>query len=296
MLRDPIELFRYPEEWGKRRDAREMVESGLYILTEDGFLRRGITTATTVSAAVVGAISSLYSRVKEVTVKTPACIPVKVKVEAENGAAKARKFAGDHEFDATNGIIFKAEVTEKPGSWFERGIGVKNGVKAVSKSAMAQIVENYKRACKKFGFDGGVRVTCPEGEKVAEKTGNKRLGIRGGISILGTTGFVEPWCEKLVKTKLQIAMQYEKIAITTGRKAWLYARENFPDYQPFVFGVHIDEALKHPGEKIIVGFPGILRIWAKGDVYRKATEVGAKVVVIEDDLDSWVWNLQGACD
>ncbi len=69
--------------------------------------------------------------------------------------------------------------------------------------------------------------------------------------------------------------------------------KKFPEYQPFVFGVHIDEALKHPGEKIIVGFPGLLRIWAGGrdKIEEKAREAGVRVVVIEDDMDSWVWNV-----
>ncbi|MET1123795.1 MAG: cobalt-precorrin-5B (C(1))-methyltransferase [Archaeoglobaceae archaeon] len=280
MLKDPIELYRYPEEW-IREGAYEKVASGLYILTEDGYLRRGITTGTTAAAAVVAAVASLYDDVEEVEVLTPVGISVRVDVEAERGFARARKFAGDHAFDATDGLVFEAEVVDS-GVEFGEGIGVKNGRKAVSEAAMRQIMENFEIVKRRYGFEGGVRVSCPEGARIASRTGNERLGISGGISILGTTGFVEPWCEKLVETKLKIAMQYDRIAITTGRRAWLYALRNFPDYQPFVFGVHIDEALRHPGEKIVVGFPGLLAVWAGGRdrIFERAEELGVKVVVI----------------
>lgn len=295
MLIDPIELYRYPEKWIKDRDAEKKVRSGLYILTEDGYLRRGITTGTTASAAAVAAIASLKEKVEKVKVSTPAGVDVEVEVEAEKGFARVRKFSGDHEFDVTNGIIFEAEVCETSGIFFGRGVGVKAGEKAVSRSAKLQILENFIKASREFNFSGGVRISVPDGEEVAKKTGNEKVGIKGGISILGTTGFVEPWCKKLVETKLKIAMQYHRIAITTGRKAWLYARKKFPEYQPFVFGVHIDEALKHPGEKIIVGFPGLLKIWAgsRDRIEEKGREEGVRVVVIEDDMDSWVWDVQG---
>ncbi len=283
MLRDPIELYRYPFEWHRGdRKIEEMVKSGLYILTEDGFLRRGITTATAASAAIVAAISSLHHDVQEVEVLTPVGIRVGVAVEAYSGFARVKKFSGDHAFDVTDGLTFQARTVDQQGVIFGEGIGTKKGKKAVSISATQQIMENYSACCAKYDYRGGVILEVPDGEIVAEKTANRRMGVSGGISILGTTGFVEPWCKKLVETKLKIAMQYDRIAITTGRRAWKYAKEHFPDYQPFVFGVHIDEALKHPGEKIIVGYPGLLSIWAGGRerVMKKARKAGAMVEVI----------------
>lgn len=297
MLRDPIELYEYPFDW-HRGDAElaDKVKSGLYILTEDGFLRRGITTGTAASAAVAAAICSKFDEVEEVEVFTPVGIKVRVRVEeAESGFAEVRKFAGDHEFDVTDGLVFEARLIDA-GIKFGEGIGEKKGEKAVSESAMKQIVENFDFYSRKFGYRGGVVVEVPEGRKVAKKTGNERVGVMNGISILGTTGLVEPWCRKLVETKLKIAMQYRKIAITTGRKAWFYALKKYPNYQPFVFGVHIDKALKHSGEKIIVGFPGLLSIWAGGreKIQEKAEKAGARVEVIEDDMGSWSWYLSGA--
>lgn len=128
-------------------------------------------------------------------------------------------------------------------------------------------------------------VEVPNGEEIAKKTKNEMLGIKGGISILGTTGFVEPWCEKLLETKIEIAKNYEKIAITTGRFAWKYARKNFPDYQPFVFGVHVIEAVKaHKGEKIVVGQKGLL-----SKILEDLKKMNVKVVVINAP-HRWYWD------
>lgn len=82
---------------------------------------------------------------------------------------------------------------------------------------------------------------------------------------MGTTGFVEPWCEELVRVKSMIASRYDKVVITTGRSGWKWALENLKGYQPFVFGIYIDEALKSvKGEVIIVGLPALLRKWVGG--------------------------------
>lgn len=272
MLRDPIELYEYPREWCNG-DSFEKVRSGLYILTPDGWLRRGITTATTASAAVNAAIASLYEDVSEVDVVTPVGITLKIKVKAENGTASARKFAGDHAFDVTDGIVVRA-VAKNDGIKFGKGIGF------VSKAAVDQISRNFDIYREKYDYKGGVLIEVPDGELIARKTRNP---IPGGISILGTTGFVEPWCEKLVKTKIEIARQYKKIAVTTGRRGWRFALENFRDYQPFVFGVHITEILKNfDGEIIIVGLPKLLFKWAGANsreaVLRKAKELNKNVV------------------
>ncbi len=298
MLRDPIELYSYPNEWHRNnREIIAKVRSGLYILTPDGFLRRGITTATTACAAINAAIASLRGEIEYIEVMTPVGLRVKVEVKASKGFARVKKFAGDHEFDVTDGIEFTAKL-EGERITFGYGIGIRGGKKAVSRDAMKQILENFNYYAAKYHYSGGVLVEVPEGEKIARKTKNEKLGIRGGISILGTTGFVEPWCKKLVRTKIEIAKQYERIAVTTGRKAWLYALKRYIGYQPFVFGVHLDEILKeHPGEKIIVGFPKLLSIWAGGidRIEEKAAEYNAKVEVIDDVMDCWGWNLQRAC-
>ncbi len=289
---DPLEHYRYPTQWLESLnldDARKKIESGFYILKKNGWLRRGITTATTACAAMNGAIISCYEDVDRVSVLTPSGLAVEVNVEAENGIAVAKKFSGDHAFDVTDGLEIRARVIEKPGIWFGKGVGFRkiNGLKqkSVSRSAMRQIEKNFVECSNMYGFKKGVLIEVPEGEKVAEKTGNRKMGITDGISILGTTGFVEPWCDELVKTKIEISLQYDRIAITTGRRAWKIAREIFPNHQPFVFGVHIDEVLRmHRGEKVLVGFPGLLSLWAGSrdleKIRRRARNMGVEEVCI----------------
>ncbi len=293
MLRDPIELYEYPYEWYHGDDEKiKKVNSGLYILTEDGFLRRGITTGTTASAAVAAAVASLKGEVKDVEVITPSGLKVKVEVHAREGYAYAIKFSGDHEFDVTDGLKITAKLEERPGIRFGEGIGTIKGKKAVSSSALWQIRRNFEIFSSMYGYKGGVKVEIPEGKRVAKKTRSKL--VQGGISILGSTGFVEPWCKKLVETKIKIAKQYKKIAITTGRYAWRYALKKYPEFQPFVFGVHLDEILKeHHGEKIIVGLPKLLSIWAGGrdKIVKKAKEFDARVEVIENVNYRWCRNL-----
>ncbi|MDW7989819.1 MAG: cobalt-precorrin-5B (C(1))-methyltransferase [Archaeoglobaceae archaeon] len=294
MLRDPIELYEYPREW-HREKADELVKSGLFILKKDGFLRRGITTATTVSAAIVASVASLKSEFDSVVVSTPVGINVSLDVEAENGFAIAKKFSGDHEFDITDGIEVIAK-TKSLGIKFGEGIGEINGRKAISESAMNQIRENFNRVCIEAGYREGVFIEIPEGRRIAKETKNKELGIKDGISIIGTTGFVEPWCEELVEVKVEIAKRYQKIAITTGRRAWDYAKKKYPDFQPFVFGLHMDKVLlEHDGEKIIVGYPGLLKKWAgKEDLFKKAKFFGAEVEIIVEDY--WSRNMRGTHD
>lgn len=292
-MRDPIELFEYPSEWIRvreriegKKEVAEKIGSGLYILTPEGWLRRGITTATTASAAICGAVASLYEEVREVEVKTPVGLKVRIKVKARDGICTAKKFAGDHSFDVTNGIEIVAEAFEDGwGVEFGEGIGVKNGKKAVSASARKQIEENFKRYAELYGFKGRVVVSVPEGRSVAEKTKNSKLGVLGGVSLLGSTGFVEPWCEKLVRVKSMVANRYDRVVITTGRSGWRWALENLKGYQPFVFGVYLEEALKSvEGEVIIVGLPALLRRWVGGKngdlrraVLKKAMQINENV-------------------
>lgn len=248
-MRDPIELYEYPKEW-LRRGAEKRISSGLYILTPKGWLRRGITTGTTASASIVASITSLYDDLEKVKVKTPVGIDVEVPVLAKKGSATAVKFSGDHAFDVTDGVAFRARVIEERGIKFGSGIA-KDDDYVVSRSAKEQLLSNYRNACEFFDFKGGVLIEAEYNQK-SEKL--------NGIAILGTTGFVEPWCDELLKTKIEIAKRYERIAITTGRESWKIAKEKFPEFQPFVFGVHLKEAISaHSGEIIIVGKPGLLK-------------------------------------
>jgi len=281
-MRDPLELYEYPEEWVSERciaegrsSVKRKIESGLFILTAEGWLRRGITTGTTATAAILGAV--LWK--ERVEVQTPAGIPVFVNVRLKRASAEALKFAGDHAFDATDRlkIIAKIERGKRRGHRghdivFGEGIGTfKNGRKAVSEAVLRQISENLRRIEAELS-ENTILVEVPSGREVAKRTGNEQKGIFGGVSLLGTTGFVEPWCEKLLRTKIEIARRYDKIALTTGRSGWRFCMQNLRGFQPFVFGVHIEEALsalQDCEEIVIVGAPSLLLKWAMPEKWRK---------------------------
>lgn len=265
-MRDPIELYEYPKEW-KRKGVEKKIVTGLYILKPKGWLRRGITTATTASASIIAAIASLSEEVRSVKVKTPIGIDLSLRVSAKNGIGKAKKFSGDHAFDVTNDAIFVATTIKEKEIKFGNGIA-KNGEFVISNSAKKQLQENFSIACESYDYVGGVLI------EASYKNKSEKLN---GIAILGTTGFVEPWCDELVATKIEIAKRYEKIAVTTGRESWKVAREIFPEFQPFVFGVHLKEILSaHSGEIVIVGKPGLLKHVFGTSEQRKVLELAKK--------------------
>jgi cobalt-precorrin-5B (C1)-methyltransferase len=279
MLEDPLEKYCYPQEWIEatgvpEKDLKSMVDSGKYIILPSGnFLRRGLTTGTVASAAVKGALISATKAVRAVRVSTPSGIDVEVPIEAENGVAEVIKDAGDHAYDVTNGVVIRGTVINREGLEFGDGIGTftrdylkyRKGEKAVSQSAMKAIKNAYAEGLKSSGLDfkPGVLIEVPDGKKLAKQTGNSRLGIKGGISILGTTGFVEPWCDPLVDMKRQLVQSYERVVVTTGRKGWQYGRKEFPEYTCVVIGGYINEILPYIKNRfVVVGLPSLLLKWA----------------------------------
>ena len=91
-----------------------------------------------------------------------------------------------------------------------------------------------REVCGKYGYEGGLSVviSVPGGEETAKKTFNPRLGIQGGISILGTTGIVEPMSEKAliesirVEMKQHLAMGEEYLLMTPGNYGEQYLKEH----------------------------------------------------------------------
>lgn len=147
------------------------------------------------------------------------------------------KDAGDDP-DVTNGAHICACVEYEKGEAFHVSIDGGEGVgvvtrpgldQAVSRAAINSVprlmIENeVKEVMRLFDYDGALKVTIsvPNGRELAEKTFNKRLGIEGGISILGTSGIVEPMSMKALTDTIKVelsqkrAMGCENICITPG--------------------------------------------------------------------------------
>ncbi len=107
----------------------------------------------------------------------------------------------------------------------------------------------------------GVTVTLsiPEGALIAQKTLNPRVGVEGGISVLGSTGLVEPWDDHLEESVQARVAGAENIVITTGRVGLRYSRLLFPDHEVVLVGGRIKEALAASrGDVILCGLPALI--------------------------------------
>ena len=212
-----------------------------YIDGIKGKLRCGYTTGTCSAIASKAAAVFLFSgkcpNFEEVL--TPSGVNVKVpiafsKMEKGKAVCGVIKDGGD-DIDATNGVMILCSAEK-----IESGIVIEGGkgVGVVTKSGLDQpvgsaainsvprkmISDAIKSVCHSFGYNGGIKITVsvPEGEKIAEKTFNPNIGIKGGISIIGTSGIVEPMSLKAVfetvKLEINVARSSGKsdIIITPG--------------------------------------------------------------------------------
>ena len=86
------------------------------------------------------------------------------------------------------------------------------GAAAINSVPRKMIEENVREVCMLVGYDGGIDVTisAPEGEALAKKTFNPRLGIESGISILGTTGIVEPMSEQALLDTIRVELRQRR--------------------------------------------------------------------------------------
>ncbi len=182
--------------------------------TEGGELRRGWTTGACATAATKAAYTALlvgrFPDPVEVTLpkgQQPAFALAVETLEDGRALAGVVKDAGDDP-DVTHGALIQAAVTAGPpgsGVTFRAGVGVGTvtkpglpippGEPAINPVPREMIRAAVAEVAAHFGGSGDVvvEISVPDGEALAEKTWNPRLGIVGGISILGTTGVVIPY-------------------------------------------------------------------------------------------------------
>ena len=114
------------------------------------------------------------------------------------------------------------------------GLSQKIGEAAINPVPRAMILQAVEEIADQYHYEGGLKVTIsvPEGEKIARKTFNPRLGIVGGISILGTSGIVEPMSEKALIDSIRVemtqhaAMGEQYMLVTPGNYGADYLREH----------------------------------------------------------------------
>lgn len=201
-----------------------------YIQSGGKRLRCGYTTGTCAALAASAAVRFLLSgeTLNEVSLTTPKGWSVTVPVcraEMRGGTAvcAVQKDGGD-DIDATNGLWIEAHVskTKEPEISVDGGAGVGRvtkpgldqpvGAAAINRVPRRMIEEEILGVCREFGYEGGIRaVICvPGGEQIAAKTFNPQLGIEGGISILGTSGIVEPMSVQALIDTVTLSLRQAK--------------------------------------------------------------------------------------
>ncbi len=203
-----------------------------YIIRDGRRLRLGCTTGSCAAAAAAAAAWLLLTKERRETVslRTPKgmtlTLPVEgLALEGETARCAVRKDAGDDP-DVTGGALIWAAVskTEVRGIQIDGGAGVGRvtkpgldqpvGAAAINSVPREMIAENLRLVAEQAGYEGGLSavIFVPEGERLARKTFNPRLGIVGGISILGTTGIVEPMSEKALVDVIRVELRQRRAA------------------------------------------------------------------------------------
>ena len=224
-------------------------------------LEQGYTTGTCAQAAAKAAALYLFTGKKQdfIEVEIPAGKLLKIKIkslEKYDGYAECSiiKESGDDP-DVTNGIEIKAAVYKgydeliiEGGKGIGRvtkpGLKVPVGEAAINPVPRKMIAYEMEKICLDFCYDKSFKVIISAacGVEAAKKTFNEKLGITGGISILGTTGIVEPMSEKaLINTiYLEIDSQIEQ-----GRKNILLTPGNYGRNAALEkFGIDIEKGIK----------------------------------------------------
>ena len=200
-----------------------------YVYNGQTRLRCGYTTGTCAALAAAGAARLLLTGHvgAVVTLTTPKGVTVTASlVEAmvlEDGAAArcaVTKDAGD-DSDVTDGMLVCAAVRRRTtgGIFIDGGEGVGRvtkagldqpvGAAAINHVPRAMIEEQVRTVCTALGYSGGmdVVISIPGGAEVAARTFNPKLGIVGGLSILGTSGIVEPMSESAIADTIALELR-----------------------------------------------------------------------------------------
>lgn len=240
---------------------RHNKEMDRFIYKDQKKLRLGYTTGTCATAATKAAAQMLLGgeRVEQVELITPKGIPLLLKVEQismeENKVSCAiRKDAGD-DYDVTDGAYVYASVEKtRQGYEIDGGEGIGRvtkpgldqsvGSAAINTVPRQMMVSVMMEVSDNYGYEGGLRtvISVPEGADIAKKTLNEKMGIMGGISILGTSGIVEPMSEAALtdtiraELSMYCAQGQKDIIITPGNYGETFLTEKL--------GLDLDHTVK----------------------------------------------------
>ena len=277
-----------------------------------GKLRTGFTTGTSATAASVAAILSIIDqkKIKSVDVILPKKDKIKISInscefEKNKACCSVIKDGGDDP-DVTHDaeIVVDLELTSKPnsieidggegvGRVTKPGIGLEIGQAAINPTPRKMITENLTQVGKKILEKNGIKVmiSVPKGKELGPKTDNPRIGIIGGISILGTSGIVYPYSTASFAAAIRqqidvvVSMGDNTVVLTTGGRSEDYARKilEFPEHSFIQMGdfsgYTISQCVKKSIKKAYIGgFIGKLSKIAMGvkQTHVKGSKVNMK--------------------
>ena len=209
-----------------------------YVYIDGKKYRRGYTTGSCATAASKAATYMLLTKkkIKTINIDTPKGIPLTLDVQNislnnDYVECSIKKDGGD-DIDATHtmDIYAKAEIIDREngediivcggygiGVVTKKGLSVEVGKAAINPTPMKMINYEIRKvigedisATLEEGKSLKITISAPKGEEIAKKTFNPRLGIIGGISIIGTTGIVEPMSDEGWKKSLSIELKMKK--------------------------------------------------------------------------------------
>lgn len=227
-----------------------------YIFRGKEKLRCGYTTGSCATAAAKAAAIMLLSGndIEEVCISTPKGIDLVLGVldiTREEGFVKCaiKKDSGDDP-DITKGILVYAKVSiieavdrvvieggEGIGTVTKKGLDQPVGNAAINKIPRRMIREHLIEVMEEQEYTGSLLVTIsiPGGEEIAKKTFNPKLGIEGGLSIIGTTGIVEPMSSQALIETIRIEENMlrecnrKNILVTLGNYGKTFLKQEMPD-------------------------------------------------------------------
>lgn len=223
-----------------------------YIIQGGKRLRLGYTTGTCAAAAAKAAAWMLLTGKERqtITLTVPKGISLELAIcDIHRGedyvSCAVEKDSGDDP-DVTRGTLIYARVALCPhegitidggtgvGRVTRRGLDQPVGAAAINSVPREMIRKNLEEVCCLADYSGGLSVviSAPDGERLAQKTFNPRLGIMGGISILGTSGIVEPMSEKALVDTIRVELAQRRaegrdyVLLTPGNYGSDYIRQD----------------------------------------------------------------------
>ncbi len=267
-------------------------------MAEEKKLRTGYTTGSSATAASKAALLSIIKqqKIEEVEITLPKKTTIKISVNScqfEKNKAKCSviKDGGDDP-DVTHGAEIIVELTlndnknkieidggEGIGIVTKPGLGLEINKPAINPIPKKMITGNLQEIGKDILNEKGIRVviSVPKGKELGPKTDNPRIGIKDGISILGTSGIVIPFSTASYAASIRqsldvsIAMGNDTVVLTTGGRSEDFAKKivDLPEHCFVQMGDFSGYTIQQCGKKnikkaYVVGFIGKLAKIATG--------------------------------